>query len=75
MKKVELKEAQKQLADLINKVAEGEEIVITRDDGSTFKIVPTTISKAHPQFGSAKGLISMADNFDESLNDFKEYMP
>ncbi len=27
-----------------------------------------------PQFGSAKGLITMSDNFDEPLEDFNEYM-
>ncbi|MEO0458258.1 MAG: DUF2281 domain-containing protein [Cyanobacteria bacterium P01_A01_bin.114] len=27
-----------------------------------------------PQFGSAKGLIEMSDDFDEPLEDFKEYM-
>ncbi len=26
------------------------------------------------QFGSAKGLIAMADDFDEPLDDFQEYM-
>ncbi|GAB4022935.1 hypothetical protein GCM10028773_37990 [Spirosoma koreense] len=29
-----------------------------------------------PRFGSAKGLVTfMADDFDEPLEDFKEYMP
>lgn len=27
-----------------------------------------------PRFGSAKGLITMSDDFDEPLEDFKEYM-
>jgi len=27
-----------------------------------------------PQFGSARGLIKMADNFDAPLADFQEYM-
>jgi hypothetical protein len=27
-----------------------------------------------PQFGSAKGLITMSDDFDEPLEDFEEYM-
>ncbi len=29
----------------------------------------------HPQFGSARGLITMADDFDAPLADFVEYMP
>jgi hypothetical protein len=31
-------------------------------------------SRTRAQFGSAKGLIRMADDFDESLQDFAEYM-
>ena len=27
-----------------------------------------------PQFGSAKGMFKMADDFDEPLDDLKEYM-
>ena len=30
--------------------------------------------KPVPQFGSAKGKIKMADDFDAPLDDFKEYM-
>ena len=30
--------------------------------------------KPIPQFGSAKGKIKMASDFDEPLDDFKEYM-
>ena len=32
-------------------------------------------SAPYPIFGSAKGLISIAPNFDEPLDDFKDYMP
>jgi hypothetical protein len=28
-----------------------------------------------PQFGCAKGKIKMSENFDEPLEDFKDYMP
>lgn len=28
----------------------------------------------YPKFGSAKGMIIMKDDFDEPLDDFKEYM-
>ncbi|KJR41674.1 prevent-host-death family protein [Candidatus Magnetoovum chiemensis] len=30
--------------------------------------------KTTPKFGCAKGLITMSDDFDEPLDDFKEYM-
>ena len=75
MHEVKLKEAKVQLAELINQAAYGEEVVITRDDGTAFKIVPISPNKPYPRFGSAKGLIEMSDDFDEPLDDFKAYMP
>ena len=42
MHTVGLKEAEGRLAELIDEVANGEEVVITREDGTTFKIVPVS---------------------------------
>lgn len=33
------------------------------------------IVKRIPKFGCAKGTFKMADDFDEPLDDFKDYMP
>lgn len=35
---------------------------------------PKLPAKPKPQFGSAKGMIHMAPDFDEPLEDFKPYM-
>lgn len=75
MHKVNLKEAETQLAALIEKVASGEEVVIIRSDGTSFKIVPIGKVRAIPTFGSAKGLVKMSDDFDEPLADFEAYAP
>jgi prevent-host-death family protein len=75
MHKISLKEAEAKLAALIEAAASGEEIVITRSDGASFKIVPIIEAEAIPKFGSAKGLIKMSDDFDEPLEDFEEYAP
>ncbi len=75
MHQINLKEAETQLAKLIEAAASGEEVVITRSDGASFKIVPINLSKPCPKFGSAKGRIRMSDDFDESLEDFEEYAP
>lgn len=45
--------------------------VITKDDRNRVKLVPLQNAKPHPQFGSGKGLITMADDFDEPLKDLK----
>jgi prevent-host-death family protein len=73
MYKLPLKEAETKLAELINKAASGEEVVITRDDGTAFKIVPTASQKRRI-VGIAKGSVWMSEDFDEPLEDFKEYM-
>ena len=75
MHTVGLKEAAGRLAELIDEVASGEEVVITRDDGATFKIVPVALTHPFPKFGSAKGLVKMAADFDEPLEDFQAYAP
>lgn len=75
MHEVGLQEAEHQLAQLIDAVAHGEEVLITRDDGTTFKIILIVQTRPYPKFGSAKGLINMSDDFDEPLDDFQEYMP
>ncbi len=75
MHEVGLQEAGSRLAELIDEVTHGEEVLIMRDDGTAFKIVPIMQTKPYPKFGSAKGLIKISDDFDEPLEDFKEYMP
>ncbi|MEA1969888.1 MAG: DUF2281 domain-containing protein [Thermodesulfobacteriota bacterium] len=75
MQQIALEKAEARLAELIEIVAGGEEVVITKDDGSAFKIISVLYKRPYPKFGSAKGLIEMSDDFDEPLEDFEEYMP
>jgi antitoxin (DNA-binding transcriptional repressor) of toxin-antitoxin stability system len=75
MHQIRLQEAETQLAKLIETAAGGEEVIITRSDGTSFKIVPMGVATAIPKFGSAKGLVRMSDDFDEPLEDFEEYAP
>lgn len=75
MYSIALKEAQNQLEELAAKVVIGEEVIITDDKGVTFQLIQVKPKKQQPTFGSAKGFISMAKDFDEPLDDFKDYMP
>jgi antitoxin (DNA-binding transcriptional repressor) of toxin-antitoxin stability system len=70
---VTLNEAQNHLVDLVEAAAAGEEIFIKKNDDVTLQLVPHVAKRRKRQFGSAKGLISMATNFDEPLEDFREY--
>jgi len=75
MYSIALKEAQSQLEALTAKVVTGEEVIITDDKGMIFQLIQVKPKIIRPKFGSAKGLISMMDDFDEPLDDFKDYMP
>jgi prevent-host-death family protein len=74
MTQVNLVEAQNRLPELIVAAAQGEDVVITRDERPVAKLVAVQQPKPRPRFGSAKGLITMADDFDAPLDDFREYM-
>jgi antitoxin (DNA-binding transcriptional repressor) of toxin-antitoxin stability system len=67
------KTAAMQLPDLIESVIKGEEIVFTQNDLPVAKLVAVKQEKPRPQFGSAKGLFTLAENFDAPLEDFDEY--
>lgn len=75
---INLKDADDQLKQLVEAALRGEEVRIVDDNERVVQLVPETpVSPTgrRRQFGSAKGLIAfMADDFDEPLEDFKEYM-
>jgi len=73
MQQVNVEQAKAKLTLLIKAALNGEEIVITQDEKSAVKLVPTFAKKMRPQFGSAKGKIVIADDFEEPLEDFANY--
>jgi prevent-host-death family protein len=73
MQQVNIEEAKTHLSDLIDAAVKGEEVVITKDTLHIVRLVPITKSRPRPQFGSAEGLITMSDDFDEPLKDFQDY--
>ena len=72
---ITLDEAKIHLLDLIDAAMRGEEVFILKDDQPVVQLVPVELPKRKPQFGSAKGLVDIADDFDAPLEDFSEYMP
>lgn len=73
MQTVTLEEAKAHLVDLIEAAATGEEIFIAKNEDFSVQLVPHVIKRRKRQFGSAKGLISMTPDFDEPLEDLKDY--
>jgi antitoxin (DNA-binding transcriptional repressor) of toxin-antitoxin stability system len=73
MNPITIDEAVEKLSDLIDAALRGEEVIITKGDRAWIKLTPTTPVKPRKP-GSATGQVWMSDDFDEPLEDFKEYM-
>ena len=73
MKRVDLNEVPKQLLDLVNLAANGEDVVIIKNDRPLVKLTRAAKGEAQRKFGSAAGLITISDDFDSPLEDFTEY--
>jgi prevent-host-death family protein len=74
MSHVNIAQAKAKLSELIQKVQLGKEIIIARDNKPVAKLVPFR-PVAKRKLGSAKDkLIYMAPDFDETPEDFKDYL-
>ena len=75
MTQVTVQQASQRLTDLVDAAVNGEEVIVVRPDNSGVRLVPVPIPapNGHPVFGSAKGLITIADDFDAPLDEFREY--
>ncbi|HYH83529.1 MAG TPA: hypothetical protein VEX86_27285 [Longimicrobium sp.] len=65
-------DAQTRLAELIDKALGGEDVVIAREDGKAVRLVPVEMYGV-PRFGSARGLFTIAHDFDTPIDDFVRY--
>jgi antitoxin (DNA-binding transcriptional repressor) of toxin-antitoxin stability system len=72
---ITLEEAQAHLADWIDKLAPGEELIVTRDDQPVAKLARAPRASWPCKAGSAKDqILWIAPDFDAPLDDFREYM-
>jgi antitoxin (DNA-binding transcriptional repressor) of toxin-antitoxin stability system len=73
---VTIEEAQVRLAELVSKLAPGQEIVITENNQPVATLRGQTPRGLLPrQPGSANGQLMILADDDEHLDDFKDYMP
>jgi antitoxin (DNA-binding transcriptional repressor) of toxin-antitoxin stability system len=76
MPTVTIEEAQATLLELIDRLAPGEEVIITRNQQPVAKLVGQQRPVRKPrQPGSARGKLIILTEDDAHLEDFKEYMP
>lgn len=72
---VNIHEAKTQLSKLIREALKGNEVIIARGNKPVVRLDVLPDVRRQRKIGNAKGLIvSMADDFDEPLDDFREYM-
>lgn len=73
MKPIELADAKKHLDELVEQVSRGEDVVIVKDNRPLARLVPIR-EKRERRFGSAMGQIKIAEDFDEPMEEFRDYM-
>ncbi|HEX6371033.1 MAG TPA: type II toxin-antitoxin system prevent-host-death family antitoxin [Longimicrobium sp.] len=71
---IDLDSARTQLPELVRQAARGEDVILTEGGEPVARIIPVMRAQGPREFGSARGLIHMADDFDEPLDEFRDYM-
>ena len=75
MRQVTIHEAKTHLSRLIKEALAGEEIIIAKNRQPLIRLTVLPEVKLQRKIGGAKGLIvRMDDDFNESLDDFMDYM-
>jgi antitoxin (DNA-binding transcriptional repressor) of toxin-antitoxin stability system len=76
MHQITIEQATANIASVFADVQHGEEIVITDREKPFAKVIPFVSSKGKKRvFGGGKGIFTfVSDDFDEPLEDFKDYM-
>jgi prevent-host-death family protein len=73
MIQVNIHEAKTHFSRLIQRAVDGEEIVVAKGNKPIAKLVALNPPAPKRKLGTAKGRIQIAPDFDEPLDDFKEY--
>lgn len=71
---IELTQAPRDLAAVVEEATRSGEVVVTRNGKAVAKIIPLPIRGEPRQPGSARGQIHMADDFDATPEEFGDYL-
>jgi antitoxin (DNA-binding transcriptional repressor) of toxin-antitoxin stability system len=73
---IALHEAEGRLAEIIEKLSPGEEIMVTRDNKPVATIRATPACREPPRFGTLRGsILYIAPDFDAIPEGFEDYLP
>lgn len=75
MFEVEISQTKNQLEVLLQTAIAGEDVVITEDSKPLLKLSRIENTAPRRKAGSAKGQIVISDDFDQPLDEFREYLP
>jgi antitoxin (DNA-binding transcriptional repressor) of toxin-antitoxin stability system len=75
MHAIPLEQAEGHLAEIIDRLSPGEEVVLTRNNRLIARLIAEGAEKPHPVPGRGKGMLTILSEDDEHLKDFAEYMP
>jgi prevent-host-death family protein len=72
---VTVEEAQAKLSELIDNLAPGEELIITRNARPVAQLIGLPDEVSQPVPGRCKGMLTILADDDEHLKDWAEYLP
>ncbi len=75
MQTITLEEAQSHLAEIIDKLTPGGEVVILRGNKPVARLSGTPQGEPRPIPGRGRGMLTILSEDDEHLKDFAGYMP
>ena len=75
MQTITLEEAQSHLAEIIDKLTPGGEVVIMRGNKPVARLSGTSEEEPRPLPGRGRGMLTILSEDEEHLNDFAGYMP
>ncbi len=74
MQRVTVDDAVERLSQLITAAVAGETILLIGEGQTEVQLVPVVPKNQPRKAGSAKGMVTIADDFDDPLPDFEDYM-
>ncbi len=74
MPEFDINQAKQKFVELIDKILNSGEVIITRGGQPVAKLVAITDDKCRREYESAEGIFEISEDYDQLIKDFKEFM-